>query len=90
MSPDLLFEVKDRVAFLTINREDRRNAISQEMILSFLDRLEEIDKDDAVARAFSEAVRKRQSGTPTERLVLDEFQTFLLTLRLEDVKRLGL
>jgi len=43
MSDDLLYEIKDSVAFLTINREDRRNAISQEMILSFLDRLTEID-----------------------------------------------
>ena len=37
MSEDLLYEVKDRVAFLTINRESRRNAISQEMVTAFLD-----------------------------------------------------
>ena len=48
MSDDLLVEVRDRVAFLTINREDRRNAISQEMILSFLDRLSEIDENKDV------------------------------------------
>ena len=48
MSHDLLYEIKDRVAFLTINREDRRNAISQEMILSFLDRLSEIDENKDV------------------------------------------
>jgi len=48
MSDDLLYEVRDCVAFLTINREDRRNAISQEMILSFLDRLSEIDKNKDV------------------------------------------
>ena len=48
MSHDLLYEIKDRVAFLTINREDRRNAISQEMILSFLDRLREIDENKDV------------------------------------------
>lgn len=32
MSADLLYEVKDRTAFLIINREDRRNAITQEMM----------------------------------------------------------
>jgi len=32
MSEDLLYEVKDRTAFLIINREDRRNAITQEMM----------------------------------------------------------
>lgn len=48
MSDDLLYEVKDRTAFLTINREDRRNAITQEMISllhAFLDRA---DQDEAV------------------------------------------
>ena len=48
MSDDLLYEVKDRVGFLTINREERRNAISLEMIWSFRDRLEEADRDEAV------------------------------------------
>jgi len=45
---DLLYEIKDRVAFLTINREDRRNAISQEMILSFLERLADVDQDEDI------------------------------------------
>ncbi|MFO7599706.1 MAG: enoyl-CoA hydratase-related protein [Candidatus Desulfacyla sp.] len=49
MSEDLLYEVRDRVAFLTINREDRRNAISQEMILSFLDRLADVDRNREIA-----------------------------------------
>ncbi len=48
MSDDLLYEVKDRVAFLTINREERRNAISQEMILSFLDRLADVDQNEEI------------------------------------------
>ena len=48
MSNDLLYEVRDRVAFLTINREDRRNAISQKMILSFLDRLADVDQDNQI------------------------------------------
>jgi len=48
MEKDLLCEVKERVAFLTINREDRRNAISQDMILSLLDRLAALDQDKDV------------------------------------------
>ena len=48
MSDDLLYDVKDRVALLTINRENRRNAISQEMIRSFRGRLAEMDRDEAV------------------------------------------
>ncbi len=48
MSDDLLYEVKEHVGFLTINREKRRNAISLGMIRSFLDRLSEMDQDDAV------------------------------------------
>jgi len=48
MNDDLLYDVKDHVAFLTINREDRRNAISQEMITSFLDRLTDIDQNEEI------------------------------------------
>ncbi len=48
MSDDLLYDVKDRVALLTINREDRRNAINLEMIRSFRDRLREADRDESV------------------------------------------
>jgi enoyl-CoA hydratase len=48
MSDDLLYDVKDRVALFTINREERRNAISLEMIQSFRERLGEADRDEAV------------------------------------------
>ena len=48
MNEDLLYEVKDRVAYLTIHREASRNAISQEMIAAFLDDLDRADQDDAV------------------------------------------
>ena len=45
---DLLYEVKDRAAWLTINREDRRNAISQEMISAFHAGLDRADRDETV------------------------------------------
>lgn len=45
---DLLYEVKRGAAFLTLNRESRRNAISQEMIAAFLARLDQADQDDDV------------------------------------------
>jgi enoyl-CoA hydratase/carnithine racemase len=45
---DLLYEVKGGTAFLTINRESRRNAISQEMIAAFLDYLDRADQDNDV------------------------------------------
>jgi len=48
MSDDLLYEVRDGVAFLTINREARRNSISQEMILSFLDYLDGVNQDSKI------------------------------------------
>ena len=48
MDDDLLYEVKDLAAFLTINRESRRNAISQGMIGAFLDFLERAETDDHV------------------------------------------
>lgn len=48
MSEDLLYEIKDYTAFLTINRESRRNAISQEMMASFQDYLDRADQDEEV------------------------------------------
>lgn len=48
MSDDLLYEVKDRTAFLTINREDRRNAISQEMIARLGEGLDRAEGDENV------------------------------------------
>ena len=48
MSDDLLYEVKDGAAFLTINRESRRNAISQEMITAFMNYLDKADHDEKV------------------------------------------
>lgn len=44
MSEDLLYTVKENVAWLTINRESRRNAISQEMITLFHGYLEQADR----------------------------------------------
>ena len=35
MTEDLLYHMKEGAAFLTIHRESRRNAISQEMIVGF-------------------------------------------------------
>jgi enoyl-CoA hydratase/carnithine racemase len=45
---DLLYEVKEGAAFLTINRESRRNAISQEMIAAFLEDLDRADQGNDV------------------------------------------
>ena len=48
MKNDLIYEVKDGAAIMTINRESRRNAISQEMITAFMDYLERADQDEDV------------------------------------------
>jgi enoyl-CoA hydratase/carnithine racemase len=48
MNDDLLYEIKDGAAILTINRESRRNAISQEMITAFINYLERADQDENV------------------------------------------
>ena len=45
MGEDLLYAVKGRTAFLTLNREPRRNAISQEMIVAFRKHLKQIEKN---------------------------------------------
>jgi len=47
--PHLLFHVADNIATLTINREDRRNAISIETIELFLQYLDQVEQDAAGA-----------------------------------------
>ena len=48
MSSDLIYKLKDHVAFLTIDRENRRNSISQEIILSLLDYLAASDQNEEI------------------------------------------
>jgi enoyl-CoA hydratase/carnithine racemase len=46
--PHLLYQVKNKIASLTINREDRRNAISIETINLFLQHLDQAETDPEV------------------------------------------
>jgi enoyl-CoA hydratase/carnithine racemase len=48
MGEELLYETKDSVGFITLNRESKRNALSQEMITALMDRLEHADKDHEI------------------------------------------
>lgn len=47
-TPHLLYDVENNIASLTINREERRNAISIETITLFLAHLDEAEKDPGV------------------------------------------
>lgn len=46
--PHLLYQVKDRVAYFTINRENQRNAISMEALDLFLRHLDEAAENETV------------------------------------------
>jgi len=46
--PDLLYEVKENVAYITINREANRNSISSEAVALFLENLETAESDNDV------------------------------------------
>ncbi len=46
--PEILYEIRDHAAWLTINREDRRNALSLQMIELFLEYLDRAAADDHV------------------------------------------
>jgi enoyl-CoA hydratase/carnithine racemase len=45
---DLLCEVKDKIAWMTINRESRRNSLSLDMIDLFLEYIDRAEADDDV------------------------------------------
>ncbi len=46
--PDLLYEVKKNIGYITINREANRNSISSDAVTLFLETLETAEKDDNV------------------------------------------
>lgn len=46
--PHLCYEIKGQAAWITINREERRNALSLEMMDLFMDYLDKAESDDAV------------------------------------------
>jgi enoyl-CoA hydratase len=46
--PDLLYELRDKIAWMTINRESRSNALSLEMMDLFLEYLDRAEADDDV------------------------------------------
>jgi enoyl-CoA hydratase len=46
--PDLLYEQKDKIAWVTVNRESRSNALSLDMMDLFLEYLDRAEADDDV------------------------------------------
>ena len=48
MDKDLVYEVLGPTALLTLNREEKRNALTQEMISDFLGYLDRVDEDNDV------------------------------------------
>ncbi len=45
---DLLYQIKENVAHLTINREERRNSLSPAVVTLFLEYLDRAEKDETV------------------------------------------
>ncbi len=82
--PDVLFEIRDQIAHLTLNRPDKLNAFNRSMSLELQDHLLACDEDDSVravlltgsGRAFCSG--QDLSEFPTDRLpdfekVIDEY-----------------
>jgi len=44
----LLLDIADRTAVITLNRPDKMNAVSVQMIREFIDAIDRIDADDEV------------------------------------------
>jgi 3-hydroxypropionyl-coenzyme A dehydratase len=48
MAEELLYEVEDRVATVTLNRPDQRNALNGELLAALVDAMKRVREDDAV------------------------------------------
>lgn len=47
-NPLVLYEVKDRIAYITLNRDDKRNALSPDLITGLTDHFLKAEEDDEV------------------------------------------
>ena len=52
MEQAVLFEVRDQVAVITLNRPERRNAINQALLIQFYDSLDRVAQDDDIKAAI--------------------------------------
>jgi enoyl-CoA hydratase len=52
MEKPVLFEIKEEIAVITLNRPERRNAINQELLLHLYNHLEEANRRDDVRAAI--------------------------------------
>ncbi len=52
MEKAVLFDVKDGVALITLNRPERRNAINQALLVQLYDSLDQVASDDAIKAAI--------------------------------------
>jgi len=52
MTDPVLFTVENRIAVITLNRPERRNAINQALLTGLYDCLEQITRDDAIRAAI--------------------------------------
>jgi enoyl-CoA hydratase len=51
-SPHVLYEIRDGIAYITLNRPEKRNALSAEMIVRLVDIWEEVAGDSAIRVAL--------------------------------------
>jgi len=69
MTDQLLFEVKDKVAILTLNRPEALNAFTPEILNGWVERMDEIqDRDDITALMVTGAGRGFCSGGDVKRM----------------------
>lgn len=84
---DLLFSVKDHVAYITMNRPDSLNAFSEEMIVEWIKALEEVrDSDDIRVVVLSGNGRGFCAGGDIKEMSREE--DFLTVLKISVVQHL--
>ncbi|MBU1170711.1 MAG: enoyl-CoA hydratase [Proteobacteria bacterium] len=52
MEQEVLFEIKDQVALITLNRPERRNAMNQALLSQLYDAVERVASDDTIMAAI--------------------------------------
>lgn len=67
--PSIVFEIKDAIAFITLNRPDKYNAFNREMALQLQEKLEECKSKDVRCVHITGAGKAFSSGQDLEEVV---------------------
>ena len=83
----VIFTVKDRVGYITLNRPDKRNALSHELVIELIDAFDKAEQDSSVKVVVLKAAGEAFCAG-ADLAYLQQLQNFSFEQNLEDSRQL--